>query len=85
MESMIAEVAHLNSVEQCVTTANKSRVYFEWIRSTSCSPPRNSRCFVRGVTRINYGVSKHMIDEEATRLRGTKKKMKILAHKSLRK
>jgi hypothetical protein len=40
--------------------------------------------FVRGFTRINYGVSEHMIDEEAARSRSTKKKMKILAHKSLR-
>jgi hypothetical protein len=39
--------------------------------------------FVRDVTRINYSVSEHMIDEEAARSRGTKK-MAILAHKSLR-
>jgi hypothetical protein len=41
--------------------------------------------FVRGVTRINYGVSEHMIDEGAARSRGTKCTMKIVAHKSLRK
>jgi hypothetical protein len=37
MESMMAEVAHLNSVEQHITAAIKSTTDFEWIRCTGCS------------------------------------------------
>jgi hypothetical protein len=37
MESMMAEVAHLNSVEQHITAAIKSTIDVEWIRCTGCS------------------------------------------------
>jgi hypothetical protein len=37
METMKAAVTNLNSVEQCITTAIKDSVDFEWIRSVSCS------------------------------------------------
>jgi hypothetical protein len=37
MESMVAEVAHLNSVEQHITAAIKNSTDFEWIRCTDCS------------------------------------------------
>jgi hypothetical protein len=37
MESMTAEVAHSNSVEQYITTAIKYSVYSDCIRSTGCS------------------------------------------------
>jgi hypothetical protein len=33
----MAEVAHLNSVEQHITAAIKNKDYFEWIRSAGCS------------------------------------------------
>jgi hypothetical protein len=37
MESMMAEVAHLDSQKQCLTAAIKNSIDFEWIRSTGCS------------------------------------------------
>jgi hypothetical protein len=37
MESMMAEVAHLNSVEQHITAAIMNSIDFEWIRCTGCS------------------------------------------------
>jgi hypothetical protein len=37
MESMMAEVAHFNSVEQHITAAIKNSIDFEWIRYTGCS------------------------------------------------
>jgi hypothetical protein len=38
MESMMAEVAHLNAVEQHITAAIKNSIDCEWIRCTDCSP-----------------------------------------------
>jgi hypothetical protein len=38
MESMMAEVAVLNSVEQHITAVIENSVYFEWIRYAGCSP-----------------------------------------------
>jgi hypothetical protein len=37
VESVMAEVAHLNSVEQHITAAIKSTIDFEWIRCKACS------------------------------------------------
>jgi hypothetical protein len=37
MESMMAEVAQFNSVEQHITAANKNSIDFEWIRCALCS------------------------------------------------
>jgi hypothetical protein len=37
MESVMAEVAHLNLVEQHITAAIKNTIDFEWIRCTGCS------------------------------------------------
>jgi hypothetical protein len=37
MESVMAEVAHLNSVEQHITAGIKNSIDFEWIRCTGCS------------------------------------------------
>jgi hypothetical protein len=34
MKSMMAEVAHLNLMEQNITAAFKNIIYFEWIGST---------------------------------------------------
>jgi hypothetical protein len=36
MESMLAEAAHLNSVEQHITAAIKNSIDIEWIRCTGC-------------------------------------------------
>jgi hypothetical protein len=54
MESMVAEAAHWNSVEQNITAAIKSSVYIEWNMSTGCSLHRQWIVdgTVRGVTRI---------------------------------
>jgi hypothetical protein len=37
MESMMAEVAHLNSVKEHITSAIKIIIDFGWIRCTGCS------------------------------------------------
>jgi hypothetical protein len=37
IESMMAEVAHLNSLEQLITSVIKSSIDFEWIRCTGSS------------------------------------------------
>jgi hypothetical protein len=37
MESMLAEVAHFNSVEQHITAAIKNTIDFKWITCTGCS------------------------------------------------
>jgi hypothetical protein len=54
MESMMAEVAHLNSVGQHITAAIKNSIDFEWIRCTGCSLHQQQIMddIVRGLTRI---------------------------------
>jgi hypothetical protein len=53
LETMMAEVAHLNSLEQRITTAIKNSVDFHWIRSTgSLHHQRLVGGIVRGITRI---------------------------------
>jgi hypothetical protein len=85
--SMMAEVAHLNSVEQHITASIKNKVYFEWIRSTSClfyHQPVDG--ILRGVTIIYipwWCKQRNRFKTEAPRQRDTKRKMKILAYKSL--
>jgi hypothetical protein len=37
VESVMTEMAHLNSVEQHITAAIKNSTDFEWIRCTGCS------------------------------------------------
>jgi hypothetical protein len=37
LKGMILEVAHLETVEYCITDAIKESVNFEWIRLTGCS------------------------------------------------
>jgi hypothetical protein len=54
MESMMTEVAHLNSVAQHITAANKNSIDFEWIRCTGCSLHHQQIIdgIMRGLTRI---------------------------------
>jgi hypothetical protein len=54
LETVMAEVAHLNSLEQHITAAIKNSVDFDWIRSTGCSlhHQRLVDGTVRGITRI---------------------------------
>jgi hypothetical protein len=85
LEVMKAEVAHLNTVEQYITTAIKNSVDFDWIRSTGCSlhHKRLVDGIVRGITRICipwWCRRKNRLMTEAARHRVTKRKIKILAH-----
>jgi len=55
LEGMILEVAHLDTVKRCITSAIKESVSFEWIRLTGC-PLHHQRIedeIVRSVTRIS--------------------------------
>jgi hypothetical protein len=54
MESIMAEAAHLNSVEQHITAAIKKSINVEWIRYTGCSLHHQQIIdgIVRGLTRI---------------------------------
>jgi hypothetical protein len=54
MESVMVEVAHLNSVEQHITAAIKNSIDFEWIRCPGCSLHHQQIIggIVRGLTRI---------------------------------
>ena len=55
LEDMISEVAHLYTVESCITGAIKESVNFHWIKLTGC-PLHHQRiedAIVRSVTRIS--------------------------------
>jgi hypothetical protein len=54
MESMVAEVPYLDSVEQYITAAIKNSIDFEWIRCTDCSLHQQQIIdgIVRGLMRI---------------------------------
>jgi hypothetical protein len=85
MESVLAEVAHLNSVEQHITAAIKKSIDFEWIRCTSCTLHHQFIVdgIVTGLTRIYIPLwckQANRLMTEAARQRVTKRKMKILAY-----
>ncbi|XP_023721687.1 uncharacterized protein LOC111872233 [Cryptotermes secundus] len=85
MESMMAEVAHLNSVEQHITAAIMKSIDFEWIRCTGCSLhyQRIVDGIVRCLTRIYipwWCKRANRLMTEAARQRATKRKMEILSH-----
>jgi hypothetical protein len=85
LENMMAEVAHLSSVEQRVTAAIKKSVDFDWIRSTGCSLHYQGLVdgIVSGVTRISipwWRKRKNRSVIEAVRQRATKRKINILSH-----
>jgi hypothetical protein len=85
MESMMAEVAHLKSLEQRITAAIKNNVDLEWIRCTGCSlhHQRIIDGIVRAVTRMYipwWCRRRNTLMSAAARQRATKRKMKILAH-----
>ncbi|PNF15720.1 hypothetical protein B7P43_G12478 [Cryptotermes secundus] len=85
MESIMTEAAHLNSVEQHITTAIKSTVDFEWIRCSGCSlhHQRIVDSIVRCLTRIYipwWCKRRNRMMTEAARQRATERKMKILSH-----
>jgi hypothetical protein len=85
LEYMMAEVAHLSSVKQCITVAIKNSVNFDWIRSTGCSLHYQGLVdgIVSGVIKISipwWCKQRNRLVIEAVRQRATKKKIKILSH-----
>jgi hypothetical protein len=56
MESVMTEMAHLNLVEQHITTAIENSTDFEWIRRTGCSfhHQRILDGIVRGLMRVYF-------------------------------
>jgi hypothetical protein len=80
---MMAEVAHLNSVDQHITAAIYNSI--EQIRCTGCSlhHQRIVDGIVTHLTRIYipwWCERANRLKTEAARQRATKRKMKILAH-----
>lgn len=85
LEDMMADVAHLSSVEQHVTAAIESKVDFDWIRSAGCSLHYQELVdgIAVGVARIAipwWCKRTNRLLSEAVRQRATKRKMKILSH-----
>jgi hypothetical protein len=83
MESVVAEVAHLNSVEQRVAIKNSTD--FEWIRYTGCSLHHQQivNGVVTGHTRIYipwWCKQANRLKSETVRQRATERNMKIEAH-----
>jgi hypothetical protein len=50
MMTMMAEVAHLNSLEQHITAAIKNSTDFQWIRCAGCS--LHHQRIIHGIVRI---------------------------------
>jgi hypothetical protein len=84
MESVMVEMAHLNSAEQNMAAAIKNSIDFELIRGTGCSlHQRIVVGIVRGLKRIYnpwWCKRTNILMTEAIRQRATKRKMKILAY-----
>ena len=82
---MISEVAHLDTVELCITNAIKESVKFEWMSLTGF-PIHHQRTedeIVRIVTRISipwWCKRKNESLGRATRRKALKKKVQILSH-----
>ena len=86
LESMIAKVAHMGSVEEKMTVAIKEAVDCGWIGSSGCSPHSQEIVdgIVRGITRIAIPwrcKRKNRSMNEEKRQRATKRKLTILSHK----
>ena len=86
LESMMAEDAHMGSVEEKMIVAIKETVDFGWIGSSGCSLHSQKIVdgIVRGVTRIAipwWCKRKNRSLNEDSRRRAAKRKLKILSHK----
>jgi len=86
LESKMAKVAHMGSVEEKMTVAIKETVDFGWVGLSGCSlhSQRIVDGIVRGVTRIAipwWCKRTNRSLNEANRERATKRKLKILSHK----
>jgi hypothetical protein len=86
LESKMAKVAHMGSVEERMTVAIKEILDFEWTGSSGCSlhSQKIVDCIVRGITRIAirwWWKRTNRSMNEANRQRATKRKLAILSHK----
>jgi len=86
LESKMAKVAHMGSVEEKMTVVIKETVDFGWIGSSGCSlhSQKIGDGIVRGVTRIAipwWCKRKNRSLNEAKRQRAIKRKVTILSHK----
>ena len=86
LEGMILEVAYLDIIEYCITSANKERVSFDWIRLTGCllHHQRIEDENMRSVTRISvpwWCKQKNESLGEATRRKVIKRKFQFLSQK----
>jgi len=85
LEGLILEVAHLDTVKSCITSAIKESISFDWIRLTGC-PLHRQRIedeIVRSVTKISISwwcKQKNESMGEATRQKAVKRKLQILSH-----
>jgi len=85
LKGMISEVAHLDTVKSCITSAIKESISFNWIRLTGC-PLHHQRTedeIVRIVTRISipwWCKQKNESLGEATRHKAMRRKLQILSH-----
>jgi len=82
LEVMILELAHLDTVKCCITSAIKERFSFDWIKLTGCPlhHQRTENEIVRGVTRISiprWCKRKTESLGEATRQKAVKRKFQI--------
>jgi hypothetical protein len=85
MECTMAEVAHLNSVEQHITAAIKNSVDFEWIRCTGYSLHHQQivNSIVISLTRVYipwWCKQVNRLKSGTVRHRATRRKMQILAY-----
>jgi len=82
---MILEVAYLDTVKSCITSAIKESVSFDWIRLTGC-PLNHQRIeneIGKNVTKISFPWWYKRKNEslgEATRQKAVKRKFQILFH-----
>ena len=84
LENVMSMVAHLESVELCVTDVIKKGVDFDWIRSAGCSLHYEGTedRIVRGVTRISipwWCKQKNQLMNKASRQKVLKRKFQILS------
>jgi hypothetical protein len=83
MECIMAEVAHLSSVQQHITAAIKNSIDFEWIRCVGCSLHHQQIVNGIGFTRIYISwwcKQANRLESETVRQRATKRKMQILPY-----
>jgi hypothetical protein len=88
LESMMANVAHMGSVEEKITVNIKQTIDFGWIESSGWSlhSQRIVDGIVRAITRISIPwwckrTNRSMSEASRQRCRASKRKMTILSHK----